>query len=55
MAPKVKGVKNSKKQIIKCYTQTPKKFFVCCSIAIKVKDDLWNFRWRSYNDLNHLK
>jgi hypothetical protein len=55
MAIKVKGVKNSIKQTAECYNQTPKKFFVCCFIVIKVKDDLWNFRWRSYNDLNNLK
>jgi hypothetical protein len=39
ITPQIKGVKNSKKQITKHYKanfQTPKKFLVCCSIAISV-------------------
>jgi hypothetical protein len=38
-APKVKGVKTSKKQTTECYkadSQSPKKFFVCCSVVIRV-------------------
>jgi hypothetical protein len=57
-APKVKGVKNSKKIPLngtKASSQTPKKFLVCYSIVIKVPDILYNFRWHSYNILNHLK
>jgi hypothetical protein len=38
--PKVKGVKNSKNKppnIRKVSSRTPKKFLVCCSIAIRVQ------------------
>jgi hypothetical protein len=40
MAPQSKGIKNSKKQTTKSYKdQFPntKKFFVCCSAAIRVQ------------------
>jgi hypothetical protein len=40
MAPKVKAIKNSKKQTTKHYkdsSQTPKKFLVCCFVAIEVQ------------------
>jgi hypothetical protein len=38
--PKVKGVKNSKKKpwnTTKAGSQRPKKFLVCCSVAIRVQ------------------
>jgi hypothetical protein len=39
-SPKVEGVKNSKKQTTEHYKAgflTPKKFFVCCCVAITVQ------------------
>jgi len=39
-APKVKGVKNSKKKplnVTKTSSQTPKKILVCCSIDIRIQ------------------
>jgi hypothetical protein len=54
----MKGVKNSKKIPLNgtnASSQTPKKFLACYSIVIKVQDILYNFKWHSYNILNHLK
>jgi hypothetical protein len=56
--PKVKGVKNSKKQTtnhykVKCWS--PKTFLVCCCVAIRVQRWFVERRWRSYSILNCLK
>jgi hypothetical protein len=57
-APKVEGVKNSKKKTIEHYkadSQSPKKFRVCLFLLLELKNNLYNFRWSSYSILNHLK
>jgi hypothetical protein len=40
MTPQNRGVKNSTKQTIKSYkadSQSPKKFFICCFVVIRVQ------------------
>jgi hypothetical protein len=53
--PKVKGVKNSKNQTTKHYKgrfSNIKFLFIYFNVALfllESKDDLYNFRWHSYN------
>jgi hypothetical protein len=53
MAPKSKGVKNSKKQTIEHYKgrffKHPKSSLYVALLLLKFKDDSKNFKWHFYN------
>jgi len=57
--PKVEGVKNSKKKnhptLQRPIPNHPKHSLYAIFLLLEFKDDLYNFKWCSYNILNHFK
>jgi hypothetical protein len=59
MAPQSRGDQELKKknhQILQMLVlEHPKKSLYVVLLLLESQNDLWNFRWYSYNILNHLK